>query len=66
MRGEIGDVIESVELLDHFTHSKSQRQSKCFRLNYRSMERSLVNEEVNIMQENIRRLVVDQLGVELR
>jgi len=66
VRGEVGDVIESVDLLDHFIHPRTGRQSKCFRLNYRSMERSLTNEEVNEMQENIRRLVVDTLGVELR
>lgn len=66
VRGEVGDLIESVELLDHFTHPKTKRQSKCFRLNYRSMERNLVNDEINVLQENIRRRVVDELHVELR
>ena len=59
-------MVESVDLIDHFVHPKTNRHSKCFRLNYRSMERSLVNEEVNEWQENIRKKTVERLGVELR
>ena len=65
-REHAGDLVESIELLDHFTHPKTKRQSKCFRLNYRSMERSLTNEEINALQEDFRNLVVSRFGVELR
>jgi phenylalanyl-tRNA synthetase beta subunit len=39
-----------VELIDEFVHPKTGRGSKCFRVNYRSMERSLTNEEVDVLQ----------------
>jgi phenylalanyl-tRNA synthetase beta subunit len=39
-----------VELIDEFMHPKTGRASKCFRVNYRSMERSLTNEEVDVLQ----------------
>lgn len=61
-----GDLIESVDLVDEFTHPKTQRSSKCFRINYRSMDRSLTNEEVDELQEQIRSKMVEDLKVELR
>lgn len=39
-----------VDLIDEFVHPKTGRASKCFRVNYRSMERSLTNEEVDVLQ----------------
>merc|ERR1711988_470447 len=65
-RGIAGDLIESVDLVDEFTHPKTQRASKCFRINYRSMDRSLTNEEVDELQDKIRTQMVDELAVELR
>jgi phenylalanyl-tRNA synthetase alpha chain len=38
----------------------------CFRINYRSLERTLTNEEINKLQEDVRTAVVEKLGVELR
>lgn len=38
----------------------------CFRINYRSLERTLTNEEINKLQEDVRAAVVEKLGVELR
>ena len=61
-----GDWIESIELTDTFTHPKTQRTSLCYRLVYRSMDRNLTNEEVDILQENIRREVEAKLAIELR
>jgi phenylalanyl-tRNA synthetase alpha chain len=60
------DLIESVELLDKFIHPKTARESHCYRITYRSMERNLTNDEINVIQEQIRRGVVSKLGVELR
>ena len=47
VRGVSGDLVENVELIDEFTHPKSNRKSVCFRVNYRHMDRSLTNEEVD-------------------
>jgi hypothetical protein len=42
--------VAQVDLIDEFVHPKTGRASKCFRVNYRSMERSLTNEEVDVLQ----------------
>ena len=42
-----GDLAETVELIDDFKHPKTGRQSNCFRINYRHMDRNLTNEEVD-------------------
>ena len=66
VRGVGGDLIEEVVLVDEFTNPKTDRTSNCYRINYRSMDRSLTNEEVNEMQEKVRELMPKELGVELR
>jgi phenylalanyl-tRNA synthetase alpha chain len=66
VRTVAGDLVEKVELIDSFVHPKTQRLSNCFRISYRSMDRSLTNEEVDSLQEQVRLLAVDQLNVELR
>lgn len=66
VRTVAGDLVEKVELIDSFEHPKTKRLSKCFRISYRSMDRSLTNEEVDALQEQVRSLVVDELNVELR
>ena len=50
VRAEAGDLVEAVTLIDAFTHPKTQRTSNCFRITYRSMERSLSDDEINKMQ----------------
>jgi phenylalanyl-tRNA synthetase alpha chain len=39
IRDVAGDLIEDVSQIDDFTHPKTQRKSKCYRINYRSMDR---------------------------
>ncbi len=34
-----GDLVECVEVVDKFTHPKTNRTSLCFRITYRSMDR---------------------------
>lgn len=57
---------ESVELLDIFTHPVSKRVSRCYRINFRHMDRSLTNEEVDTLQIKIRGLVETELNCDLR
>lgn len=61
-----GDLVEDVKLTDEFTHPASGRKSLCYRMNYRSLERTLRNEEANELHENVRKQLVEKLGVELR
>jgi phenylalanyl-tRNA synthetase alpha chain len=61
-----GDLVEDVRLTDEFVHPKTGRKSMCYRINYRSLERTLTNDETNEMHERLRMLLVGRLGVELR
>ncbi|KAL6752394.1 hypothetical protein V8C86DRAFT_2755451 [Haematococcus lacustris] len=66
VRGIGGDLVEEVVLIDKFTNAKTQRTSNCFRITYRSMERSLTDEEINELQEKVRAATAQELKVELR
>lgn len=66
VRNIAGDVVEDVRLLDEFTHPKTGRKSMAYRIVYRSLERTLTNEETNKLHEQVRAALVKDLGVELR
>ncbi len=66
VRGIAGDLAESVVLVDQFTNPKTNKESNCFRVTYRSMERNLTDEEVNELQDSVRNTIVSELKVELR
>ena len=66
IRNVAGDTVEAVELVDQFTHPKTGRRSMCYRVNYRSLERTLTNAETNDMHGRVRAALVHKLGVELR
>ncbi|KAL4933429.1 putative mitochondrial dicarboxylate carrier [Aspergillus undulatus] len=61
VRGIGGDLVEDVKLIDEFTHPKTSRKSLCYRINYRSLERTLTNEEANNLHETVRTKLVEQL-----
>uniref|UniRef100_A0A7S0N3C7 phenylalanine--tRNA ligase n=1 Tax=Pyramimonas obovata TaxID=1411642 RepID=A0A7S0N3C7_9CHLO len=61
-----GDLVEAVTLIDDFTNKKTGKRSNCFRITYRSMERSLTNEEIDNLQEQVREAIEQKLGAELR
>gem|GEM_PF-3245516 len=53
--GEAGDLIEEVKLIDIFEHEKfGDRKSVCIRITFRSLERTLTNEEINVVYHAIR------------
>ena len=66
VREVAGDLVESVKLIDSFKKPNTDQVSHCYRIVYRSMDRSLTNEEINSLQETVRRAVVHELGVKLR
>lgn len=66
VRDVAGDKVEDVRLVDEFVHPKTGRKSLCWRINYRSLERTLTNEETNAMHESVRQKLVEKYGVELR
>jgi phenylalanyl-tRNA synthetase alpha chain len=61
-----GELVERIDLVDEFTHPKKGRTSHCYRVTYRSMDRVLTDEEVNVMQFNLRARAEETLNVELR
>lgn len=60
------DLVEKVELIDQFTHPETRRASHCYRITYRSMDRSVTNKEINAIQDRLRETVQQKLGLELR
>ena len=66
VRDIAGDSAEDVRLVDEFTHPKTGRKSLCYRINYRSLERTLTNEEANGLHEDVKEALVKKMGVELR
>ncbi|KAI8462092.1 phenylalanyl-tRNA synthetase [Phakopsora pachyrhizi] len=61
-----GSWIEEVKLIDEYVHPKSKRKSQCYRIGYRSMEKTLSNEEVNLNQVLVLDALKSQLGLEFR
>lgn len=65
VRGVAGDLVEEVQLIDNFTNKKGMT-SHCYRIAYRSMERSLTDDEINDLQWKVRELVQNKLEVVIR
>eukprot|EP00548_Thalassiothrix_antarctica_P005049 CAMPEP_0194133780 /NCGR_PEP_ID=MMETSP0152-20130528/3803_1 /TAXON_ID=1049557 /ORGANISM="Thalassiothrix antarctica, Strain L6-D1" /LENGTH=423 /DNA_ID=CAMNT_0038829137 /DNA_START=142 /DNA_END=1413 /DNA_ORIENTATION=+ len=65
-RGVAGDLVEKIDLTDEFTHPKTNRTSKCYRITYRSMDRSLTDDEINALQMELREKSASDLNVEVR
>jgi len=61
-----GDLCEQVQLVDDFTNKKLNKTSHCYRIYYRSMEKSLTQEEVNELHKKIAEKAVETLGVTIR
>ncbi|XP_068656771.1 phenylalanine--tRNA ligase, chloroplastic/mitochondrial [Aristolochia californica] len=65
IRGIAGDLVEEVQLIDNFSNKKGMT-SHCYRIAYRSMERSLTDDEINKLQRDVREAVQGKLNVVLR
>jgi phenylalanyl-tRNA synthetase alpha chain len=64
-----GDLIEQVEQTDTYTDAEkfgADKVSYTFRVVYRSPERTLTNEEVNAIQEEIIRKTKEELNAQVR
>ncbi|KAH6918579.1 phenylalanyl-tRNA synthetase [Coprinopsis sp. MPI-PUGE-AT-0042] len=66
VRDVAGDLAEDVKRLDHFVHPKTNKTSLCYRINYRSMDKSLSNEEINGIQAQVVTQLKDKFDVEIR
>jgi phenylalanyl-tRNA synthetase alpha chain len=60
------DLVENLSMFDTFKHPKTGRESKAYRIVYRSNERTLTNEEINEIQDKIRNEAVRRFKVEVR
>ena len=58
------NLIESIELHDKF--KKNDRESHCYRITYRALDRTLLNEEVDKIQDVIRQRLRTELQLEIR
>jgi len=66
IRDVAGDIVEDARLVDEFTHPTTGRQSMCYRIIYRSLERTLTNEETSKLHRQVTDALADRLGVEIR
>ncbi|MCJ1309045.1 hypothetical protein MMC25_002700 [Agyrium rufum] len=66
VREVAGDTAEHVRLVDEFTHPVSGRKSRCYRVTYRSLEKTLRSAEANELHKKVEDILTERLGVEIR
>lgn len=64
IREEALDLVEAVSLQDKY--QKEARTSLSYRIAYRSAQRTLSDEEINVIQERIRKVLSDKFDIALR
>jgi phenylalanyl-tRNA synthetase alpha chain len=65
VRSVAGDLVENVVMQSEFVHPKTKKTSRCYRILYRSMDRTMTNEEIDRLQASLRDLM-SKNGLELR
>ncbi len=66
IRSHADDLVESVEKIDEFVDGRG-RSSRCYRITFRSMDKTLTDAQVNAIQDAIRASIASSLpGVTLR
>lgn len=55
-----------ISLVDTFTHPKKQQTSHCYRIVYRHMEKTLTQEEANVIHREIEKAAALKLNVSIR
>ncbi|THH10203.1 hypothetical protein EW145_g1496 [Phellinidium pouzarii] len=68
VRDEAGDLAEEVQLIDQYHDKRKQGyvMSRCFRIRFRSMERSMEHAEINKIVITIKKRASEALRVEIR
>ena len=66
VREVAGDLVEDVKLVDVYQPTTEEKKSYCFRIIYRSLERTLLGQEATALHETVGKLLTDRLGVEIR
>lgn len=66
VRHQARDMVEDVRFLDDYTQPGTGRRSLSYRINYRSLERTLTNTETNHLHHQIAHTLRAKFGVEIR
>lgn len=66
VRSVAGDLVEQVDLVDEFTNQKTNKTSHCYRIYYRSHERTLSQDEISLVHKSVEETAKNQLNVEIR
>lgn len=61
-----GDLVEQVDLIDEFLNEKKRKFGHCYRIVYRSNERPLTKDEINVVHKKIESKLTTNFGVEIR
>ena len=66
VRSETGELVESVEEIDKFTHPKTGRNSVAYKIIYRSNDKTMTDGEVNEVHGSVENKLESMLNVEIR
>ncbi|KAK6632998.1 hypothetical protein RUM43_012741 [Polyplax serrata] len=65
-REVIGDIVEQVDMIDHFINTKTGKESYCFRIVYRSMFKTLTKKEAVLQHSRLAKKLTEKYDVIIR